>query len=111
MNKKYKDFNTLPTWVKPIWTGDEDDHELVNDNVDFKWSGDNPPPAIGAKIKTYLNQMGTGTVLGYFAEHGWLGVLVQLDKNPKWRRDQNGGKNPPACLFGIDLQPRSEKSK
>ena len=52
-----------------------------------------------------MNKLGKGTVLGYFAEYGWLGVLVALDKNPKWRRDQLNG-NPPAHLYGLDLDKR-----
>ena len=108
MKRNYQEFNTLPTWTTPVWTGDEDNRVLVNDHVDCKWSGLKPPPAIGAKVKTTMNNLGAGTVTGYFTEHGWLGVTVQLSKPPTWYTRQNNG-NPPATLFGIDLDPPRKK--
>ena len=102
----YHEFNTVPAWTRPQWNGDG---EVLNETDPYKWSGSNDPPAIGARIKCSMNKLGAGTVIGYFAEYGWLGVLVQLDKNPKWRREQLKG-NPPAHLFGIDLEPRKRKA-
>jgi hypothetical protein len=100
MEKSYQEFNVLPAWTKPVWKGEE----VANDSDEFKWSGDKSPPELGAKVKTGMNNLGTGTVVKYFAEHGWLGVLVKLERPPKWYTEQNKG-NPPAHLFGIDLNP------
>lgn len=95
---------TLPAWTRPQW----EDGKVVNDADPYKWSGSKEPPAIGARVKCHMNKLGAGTVIGYFAEYGWFGVLVKLDKNPKWRREQCNGENPPAHLFGIDLEPRKQ---
>jgi hypothetical protein len=103
----YSEFTTLPTWTRPVWKKVEDgDNELLNDADPFKWSGDKDPPAIGAKVHIYMNKLGKGTVVGYFVEYGWLGVLVKLSKPPVWWKKQNPD-NPNAHLFGLDLEPRN----
>lgn len=98
---KYHEFTELPAWTRPVWKGDG----VANDADPYKWSGTkNDPPAIGAKVTTY-NGYGTGTVLTYFAEYGWLGVKLALDNPPAWYVRQNNG-NPAAHFFGIDLEKR-----
>jgi hypothetical protein len=98
----YSEFQTLPSsWTRAVWSGDK----IENESDPFKWSGRADPPVIGARVHAYMNKLGSGTVRAYFVEYGWLGVLVQLDKNPAWRRKQLQG-NPPAHLFGIDLEKR-----
>jgi hypothetical protein len=107
----YHEFETVPVWTKPIWDNTNGERELVNDADPYKWSGDKAPPAIGDHVKIYMNKLGAGTVVGYFAEYGWLGCLVKLDKPPVWWKKQNPDK-PPACIFGLDLYPRKlEKAK
>jgi len=105
----YSEFNTLPVdWTRAVWNGEGAGRKLANDAHPFKWSGENDPPAIGAKVTIYMNKFGTGTVTGYFVEYGWLGVLVKLDSPPKWYFEQNDGKIPlVAHFFGIDLEPRA----
>lgn len=109
MSKKanYSEFKELPAWTRPAWKNGK----VANDGDPFKWSGVADPPAIGAKVKAYMNNLGKGTVVGYFVEYGWFGALVQLDKPPAWRTKQLDGKNPPAHLFGIDLEPRLKKAE
>jgi hypothetical protein len=102
----YHEFTHLPQWTQAIWIGKSGDGKLANEFDPYKWSGDKPPPAIGEKIKVLCNGLGKGTVLRYFAEYGWLGMIVQFDKPPKWYRQQNGDK--PGHVFGIDLNPRSK---
>ena len=102
----YHEFDTVPVWTKPIWDNVNGERELINEADPYKWSGNNAPPAIGTHVKIYMNKLGTGTVVGYFAEYGWLGVKVKLDKPPAWWRKQNPG-NPDALLFGLDLYPRN----
>lgn len=103
----YKEFSELPAWTRAVF--DESGGKALNDADPFKWSGDADPPAIGAKVKVYMNNLGTGTVTGYFVEYGWFGVLVKFDNPPAWWVKQNP-KQPPGHIFGIDLQPRKVKA-
>ena len=79
------------------------DRQLLNEPDPYKWSGENPPPAIGAKVKVYMNGFGNGTVVGYFAEYGWLGVLVKIAKPPAWWvrqcKDQGESAKPARTLL------------
>lgn len=102
----YQEFDTLPAWTRAKWSDDK----VTNDADPFKWSGTSiDPPAIGDKVKLYVNGLGTGTVTKYFVEFGWFGVKVKLDNPPEWYTKQNKG-NPEAHAFGIDLQPRTVKA-
>jgi hypothetical protein len=104
----YRELSAVPAELsRPVWQGEGVKRRLVNDADPFKWSGDNDPPALGAKVKIYMNALGTGTVVGYFVEYGWFGVLVKLNKAPAWWRKQNPS-NRPAHLFGLDLEPRRQ---
>jgi hypothetical protein len=105
----YHEFDKVPTWTKPVWNNTDGERLLVNDDDEYKWSGDKDPPAIGDHVHIYMNKFGTGTVVGYFAEYGWLGVLVKLDKPPAWWRKQNPG-DPNGHFFGLDLYPRKMKT-
>lgn len=99
----YHEFTELPAaWTRPEWKGEK----VLNDADPYKWSGSGDPPAIGAKVHAYMNRLGNGTVVTYFAEYGWLGVKVKLDKPPAWFTKQNNNTNPAAHLFGVDLEPR-----
>jgi hypothetical protein len=112
----YHEFTKLPEWTRAVWEGeDESEGEstlvLVNDADPYKWSGYNDPPKIGAKVKIYMNNFGAGKVVGYFAEYGWLGVLVKLSNPPSWWRQQtrDRGADPAKTnghFFGLDLEPR-----
>ena len=66
------------------------------------WSGENPPPAIGSRVKVRFNGFGDGTVTGYFLEEGFLGLEVAVDKQPDWHIKQ-GGTNP-ICVFGAECK-------
>jgi hypothetical protein len=113
----YHEFNELPAgWTVAQW-GDRDEYgdgRVVNEADDYKWSGENAPPAIGAVVKIYMNDFKGGTVVGYFAEYGWLGVLIRPTKPPAWwvrqnkERAKETGKPIATCghFFGIDLEPR-----
>lgn len=72
------------------------------------WSGSKPIPAVGTAVQVGLNGLGPGTVIGYFSEHGWLGVLVHLLEPPVWWIKQNADLpvNVPraAHLFGAELR-------
>lgn len=69
-----------------------------------KWSGKEPPPAVGARVLVRMNALGHGRVVGYFIEHGWLGVQVEnLENRPEWHVRQNGERS--YCLvFGNEIE-------
>jgi hypothetical protein len=103
----YQEFTELPAFTRAQWDG----NKLLNDADPFKWGGNNPPPPVGAKVKLYLNDFQGGTVVGYFVEHRWLGVLVKISKPPKWwvRQTKARGADPKTTnghFFGVDLEPR-----
>jgi hypothetical protein len=110
----YSEFKDLPAnWSRAVWgpKPEKGDAKLINDADPFKWSGDKDPPAIGEKVKVYMNGFGPGTVTSYFVEYGWLGVLVKFDKPPKWwvKQTKDSGKDPKTTCghcFGLDLQQR-----
>jgi hypothetical protein len=121
MNREadYQEFDAVPEgWTYARWGKQSPvsgDREILNEADDFKWSGDAPPPAVGAKVHCYMNGFGPAVVTGYFVEYGWLGVLVKFAKPPKWwvKQTRDRGENPKttkAHMFGIDLQPRKVKA-
>jgi len=69
---------------------------------DIKWSGKSGVPAIGSIVKVLLNGLGTGKVVSYFEEDGYLGVKVKLDNPPSWMKRQNPD-NIPASVFGAEI--------
>jgi hypothetical protein len=102
----YHELQALPAYTAPQWGPDK---QLQNDADPYKWSGSKAPPAIGATVQVHMNQFGKGTVVGYFAEYGWLGVLVKIRKPPLWwkRQMKDQGKNPATTnghFFGLDLE-------
>ena len=105
---EYRVLDEIPAnWTRAVWSSEGN---LVNLDDPFKWSGsiENDPPAIGSLVKAYVNSLGTGTILSYFVEEGWLGMLVKLDNPPDWYIKQNGA-NKPCHLFGRDLEPFKRK--
>ena len=78
--------------------------ENEGDDTLTKWSGVFPVPAIGDKVQ-HTGEWGTGTVVSYFVEHGWLGLYVRLDNDPAWHAKQNAGKPYAGHVhsFGIEI--------
>jgi hypothetical protein len=62
------------------------------------------PPAIGTKVKVTMNGLGTGTVTGYFVEHGWLGVHVKADNRPEWHKNAHPDVDE-YLVFGVEIHP------
>lgn len=63
------------------------------------------PPPIGTRVLVKFNKLGTGTVQGYFIEHGWVGVHVLPDQRPEWHMKQNGPAANYYLVFGIEIAP------
>ena len=78
---------------------------IAHDRDILKWSGVNPPPAIGERVSINMNGLGKGVVTAYFHEAGWVGVEVLLDVNPAWRKRQGAPNSKPAMIFGAELHP------
>ncbi len=55
----------------------------------YKWSG-NYTPEIGKPVGINFNELGTGKIGRFFLENGYIGIVVHLDKPPKWWMQQNG---------------------
>lgn len=55
---------------------------------------DNPIPAVGQVITAKVNGLGKATVLKYFVEHGFIGLIVQPQDPPAWYVKQNGADDP-----------------
>jgi hypothetical protein len=79
----------------------EEHTSLMPDNPAGKWSGLLYPPMIGNGVTVNFNGFGTGVVVDYFIQDGWLGVEVKLDKQPDWHIKQ-GGHNP-IRVFGAEI--------
>jgi len=92
-------YNALPNW-KPWKDGDGNPAAWA----ELAWSGDGEPPALGERVNINFNGLGDGEVEGYFGEHGFLGVLVKLDRPPAWYTRQNGA-DAPAYAFGAECAP------
>lgn len=95
----YDTFQTLPAFTRAIWEGDK----LMNPEAPTRWSNAAPPPAIGTRITITMNRLGPATVTGYFAEDGWLGLLVTLHDAPDWHRKQRNGDNR-GHIFGPEFK-------
>jgi hypothetical protein len=82
--------------------------ENWRDNTVVKWSGEYPIPQIGDRVITTVNGMGSGVVESYFVEHGYVGVLMVLDKPPAWHVNQHKGTKHEgiAMVFGSELKTR-----
>lgn len=95
----YQQFEALPQYETGHWQ----DREPVK-TAGVTWFNANPPPPIGAKVRATINRLGTGEVVGYFVEDGYLGLLVTLDDPPDWHVKQNG-RGRKAHLFGPEFEP------
>jgi len=74
----------------------------LTEKPEGEWSNDKFDPNIGDRVLVNFNGFGTGTVVSYFAEHGYRGVRVKLDKQPEWHQKQ--GQPPYALVFGQEIK-------
>ena len=77
---------------------------------DVWWCGVNPPPVIGDRVKVRINEFGEGEVVSYFHEHGFLGVEVRVDHQPRWHRLKHG-HCPYVLVFAIELEGQCRASQ
>lgn len=94
----------LPPHELARWTEDENGRRRPMDVAPghARWSADFAPPAIGARVWVNMNDLGPARVVGYFTQHGWLGILADLEAPPAWHKRQNNN-NPRGHLFGAEI--------
>ena len=99
----------LPAWV-PITEENSHRREGETYTGDPVWSsavfhGLPEPPKIGDRVDVVINGFGSGEVIGYFVESGFLGIYVVPDERPKWHRLQNPDR-PYCMVFGAEVAAR-----
>ena len=57
----------------------------------------------GDKVKVTFNTLGTGTVVGYFVQEGFVGLEIKPDQRPDWHITQNGSNHPHYTVFGAEV--------
>lgn len=92
-------FSHPPDYVVAQWR----DGRLLNGSAPVKWDGADAPPELGARVMVTMNNMGPATVMGYFVKHGWLGIVVRLQKPPAWWLSQNP-RRPLCHVFGPEFR-------
>lgn len=103
METTYAKHDTLPAYELAQW--DADGRTVLNKDA-VKWGNEGiAPPAIGTRIQVTMNNLGPGTVRGYFTECGWLGLLVEFHEPPQWWVKQNAPNRPLGHIFGIEFKP------
>lgn len=55
----------------------------------LQWVSNKPIPAVGSEVEVKINGIGRSTVLKYFVEHGFIGLVVQPQNPPDWYKNQN----------------------
>ena len=100
-----------PPSGSPVTLADAKSFPLVLiDGVEVKWSrrAETPAdrlPALGDRVHVMFNNLGTGTVTGFFTEGGFLGVVVLPDagQRPAWHQKQNPDR-PHYTVFGSEVR-------
>src|SRR5689334_11683845 len=72
-------------------------------NEPVRWSGATPPPPIGARVHVAMNAFGPATVVRYYTQHGFLGLVVRPDALPAWFKRQSPGTDL-IHVFGAELK-------
>lgn len=91
----------IPAPTAPQWTAVQ---TLADLPADLTWSGTQPVPAIGARVRVYMNSFGSALVKAYFHAEGYLGVVCLPDQLPAWFQQQNPGVQE-GHFFGRELEP------
>lgn len=59
-----------------------------DDFKDLQWSAKFPLPQLGDRIYITMNGIGWAIVKGFFASHGYLGVMTKPENPPEWLKTQ-----------------------
>ncbi len=92
--------------VRPVIEG-EPEFKWPPHMLALGWSG-KFVPQIGQRVRVTINRLGPARVVGFFAEHAYLGVQVRLEDPPAWWLAQRGAER--LChAFGAELEPLEEE--
>jgi hypothetical protein len=87
------------------------------DGDSLKWSAKFPLPNMGDEIRITMNGIGPATVVGFFEEGGYVGVMTKATNPPAWLKKQRADakkdpryasrpewwKNDIGCQFGAEI--------
>ncbi len=105
MTASYKRLSTVPTHVAFLAPANTPTAELP---TEYKWSNLTfAVPAIGDSVNVRINRLRASRVVGYFVEHGFLGLLVKPLAPPEWFVKQNG-RFCEAHVFGTEVDPLTD---
>lgn len=93
----------LGAWVLTTPEGKRPEGALPADAA--LWSGAPAfpePPAVGARV-IVRGGFGASTVVGYYVEHGYLGIALRPDERPEWHLRQNPDRDV-ILMFGKELE-------
>lgn len=93
--------NPISAPTAPQWLAVQTLAELPANLI---WSGSQPVPAIGARVRVYMNSFGPALVRAYFHAEGYLGVVCLPDQLPAWFQQQNLGVQE-GHFFRRELEP------
>lgn len=96
--------NTQQNWENNIMH--EKVEQPVNSYTEFEqlqWVCDKPIPAVGSEVNVTINGIGRSTILKYFVEYGFIGMLVQPLDPPAWYIKQNG-KDEPCHVYPAECE-------
>lgn len=77
---------------------------LVSGELKGRWSNATQLPQIGDRVQVTFNKLGDGTIIAFFEEHGFIGVVVKPDQRPDWHVKQNGDTHPNYTVFGAEIK-------
>lgn len=92
-----KRMRSLPTWH--FWDGSSKGDPPGS----FRWSGKKPPPKIFEEIDVDANNFGRCTVVDYFVDEPWLGIVLRIHNPPGWLLMQTNGRSE-SHLFGAEIE-------
>lgn len=105
MSASYKRLSTIPAHVTFLAPANTPTAELP---TDYKWSNLTfAVPAIGEIVNVRINRLRASRVVGYFVEHGFLGLLVKPLAPPEWFVKQNG-RFSECHVFGTEVDPMTD---
>jgi hypothetical protein len=105
MTTAYRQLSTVPAHIRYLAKQDTPRDEIP---TGIKWSNLTfDVPAIGDIVNVRINRLRASRVVGYFTEHGFLGLLVKPLAPPEWFVKQNG-RFSEAHVFGAEVDPLTD---
>lgn len=77
--------------------------DMLSEVPEGKWSGRAAVPKIGETVIVWINDIGNSSVVGYWLEAGWIGLVVKPKTPPEWYVRQNG-IGAICVVFGAEIR-------